>query len=90
MRSNLNIDRGPNNSATITWTDGYGPFQLQKTFDFSGWENVGNPTIARSREISTSEHPHAFFRLQEQIALLDIDLEYELGTKLIWLVPDLE
>lgn len=88
----LTIESRPDSDgeATISWSGGIPPFQLQKTFDFQNWENVGKPTLARSRIVLTTEHPHAFFRLQEGVMLLDIDLEYLEGTKLVWDVPELE
>lgn len=88
--STLTATRLESPNLLISWEGGTAPFQLQRTFDWSGWTNVGNPTLARSRTINTAEHPHAFFRLQEAIPLLDIDLSYESGTKLVWQVPDLE
>lgn len=88
--SNLSVVRAGDSNITISWDSGVPPFQLHRTFDWMGWEPVGNPTLARSRTISTLEHPHAFFRIEEGIKLLDIDLDYADGTKLVWQVPELE
>lgn len=89
MSSTLKIVDGPIGSVTITWEGGESPFQLLRTGDFTTWEPVGEPTLARVKEVQ-KVWDHAFFRVQEQVKLLMVrDMSYTQGVKLVWQLPEL-
>lgn len=86
----LSYQRNGNN-LILTWTGGAPPFQVQWGADLNPstpWVNVGNATIARTRTVPIVGR-EGYFRVQEQVPLLDADVSQPDVTRLFWSLPDL-
>lgn len=74
------------NVVTITWQNGIGPFQVQKRTSLTAaWQNVGDATSLHTASIPVTT-PNAFFRVQQQIALVRVSRENGV-TQITWSIP---
>lgn len=92
MPNRQTIVRSAPNWVTLSWTAGGGPpYQVFETASIvaPNWQKLGNPTLAKNKEIAATGSAK-FFRVQEQVVMtLDAEVT-DNETKLFWDAPEPE
>lgn len=90
MPNQQTIVRSAPGLVSLLWTAGDGaPYQVWQTDSVvePSWSKLGNPTLAKSKEIAAAGLMK-FFRVQEQVVMtLDADVT-ETETRLFWDAPE--